>query len=77
KGEAITIVTPAEIGRIKKIESLIMNPIPKPEPAFGFGPLPSWTDGALKEKKKKRPFRKKGAFNKKGKNKRESDNPKQ
>ncbi|HEX2921436.1 MAG TPA: DEAD/DEAH box helicase, partial [Bacteroidales bacterium] len=76
KGEAITIVIPSEIGRIKKIESLIMKPVPKPEPDFDIGPLPLWTDRMKKEEKKKRSFSKKRRFYKKSSGARSSNKTK-
>jgi superfamily II DNA/RNA helicase len=47
KGEAITLVTPREIGKLRKIEKLIEAEIPKPQPLADLGPVPKWEEGIL------------------------------
>lgn len=44
KGEAITLVTPKEIFKFKKIELLIEITIPKSEPPADIGPVPKWDE---------------------------------
>jgi superfamily II DNA/RNA helicase len=61
KGEAITLVTPKEIGKLKKIEELIETQIQKPELPGDIGPVPDWEESVNKPqshkefKNKKRP----------------------
>lgn len=45
EGEAITLVTPKEIGKLRKIEELIETSIPRPEPPESIGPVPVWEAG--------------------------------
>jgi len=47
-GEAITLVTPREIGKFNKIEKLIEADIPKPEPYNDIGQVPRWEDSIRK-----------------------------
>ncbi len=61
EGEAITLVTPKEIGKLRKIEELIETSIPKPEPPESIGPVPGWEAGehpatGNREFKKKKRF---------------------
>lgn len=42
KGEAVTLVTPKEIGRLRTIERLIKAEIPKLQLPENAGPVPSW-----------------------------------
>jgi superfamily II DNA/RNA helicase len=44
KGEAITLVTPKEKFKLRKIEKLIRSTIPKIQPPEGIGPVPSWEE---------------------------------
>jgi superfamily II DNA/RNA helicase len=44
KGEAITLVTPKEIGTFKRIEQLIETTISRVEPLTDLGPLPKWDE---------------------------------
>ena len=44
KGEAITLVVPMEIYKLKKIEKLIKSTIPKLQPPNAIGLVPSWED---------------------------------
>ena len=62
KGEAITLVTPREKYKIKKIEQLIESVIPKIEAPADLGKLPSWEekDGGAVKKKKFQPKKKTG-----------------
>jgi superfamily II DNA/RNA helicase len=50
KGEAITMVNPAEMYRIRKIEKLIESSIPKEQPPEKFGPGPAWEEKSDKPK---------------------------
>lgn len=58
KGEAVTLVTPKEIGRIKSIEKLIRATLPKPPLPGEIGPLLSWNDVEFNKVKKRRYGRK-------------------
>ena len=44
KGEAITLVVPKEISKLKKIENLIGSVIPRSLPAISIGTLPAWEE---------------------------------
>ena len=44
KGEAITLVTPRDLFRLKNIEKLTDTVIPKPEPPTEIGAVPGWND---------------------------------
>jgi len=48
KGEAITLVIPREILRLRKIEQLIDDVIPKLQPPDDIGTVPKWEDGERK-----------------------------
>jgi superfamily II DNA/RNA helicase len=58
KGEAITLVTQKEIYKIRKIEQLIKDIIPKLRPPDDLGPVPEWKEGGLKSYNKRKIFRK-------------------
>ncbi|HLN22257.1 MAG TPA: DEAD/DEAH box helicase [Bacteroidales bacterium] len=64
RGEAVTLVTPDETEKIRRIERLIQNQIPRPEIRFDIGPLPSWDD-TVKKERKRRPAGKNKSFNRK------------
>lgn len=53
-GEAITLVTQKELHKLRKIEQLIRTTIPKLQPPIHIGPVPSWEEGVIMAKKKKR-----------------------
>lgn len=74
KGEAITLVTPREIGKLKKIEGLIETSIPKPVPPETIGPVPGWEDGEHHTAENK-PFRKKKKESPKFRDKRRRTSP--
>jgi superfamily II DNA/RNA helicase len=59
KGEAVTLVTPKEVNKLKKIEQLIEAIIPKPEPYGDIGPLPKWEVGEHQSVNKRNFYRKK------------------
>jgi len=70
KGEAITMVNPKDMYKIKKIEQLIEASIPKAQPPEKLGPGPEWREGKPKFSGKNRKFQhKKNKF--KGKPKRD------
>jgi len=64
KGEALTLVTPKEIGKFRKIEQLIETIIPKEIPKGDLGPLPGWEDRPAASHPKK-PFYRKNKSKKK------------
>ncbi len=55
KGEAITLVNPTDMFRMRKIETLIESSVPKLQPPEEFGEGPKWEEG---KPKGKRPFNK-------------------
>jgi superfamily II DNA/RNA helicase len=57
KGEAITLVTPREIYKLRKIEQLIKSSVPKLQPPKDIGPLPEWKESASGKFKGRKPFR--------------------
>ena len=59
KGEAITLVTPKEMGKLHMIEQLIESVIPKPAPHNDIGQVPNWEEGASKPDNKRTFHRKK------------------
>ncbi|MFZ4414903.1 MAG: DEAD/DEAH box helicase [Bacteroidales bacterium] len=59
KGEAITLVTPKEIYKLRKIEKLIDNLIPKLASPTDLGELPNWEDKVPGSDEKRKFFRKK------------------
>ncbi len=59
KGEAITLVTPKEIYKLRKIEKLIDNLIPKLASPADIGELPNWEDKVPGSDEKRKFFRKK------------------
>jgi superfamily II DNA/RNA helicase len=54
KGEAITLVTQKELHKLRKIEQLIRTSIPKLQPPIHIGPVPSWEEGVIMARKKKK-----------------------
>ncbi|MBN2812999.1 MAG: DEAD/DEAH box helicase [Bacteroidales bacterium] len=58
KGEAITLLTPMEIGKFAKIEKLIEYEIPRISPPAAAGPTPPWEE-VRRTPEKHRPFNKK------------------
>jgi superfamily II DNA/RNA helicase len=60
KGEAITLVVPKEISKLKKIETLIESVIPRSLPAISIGPLPTWEEKVPNPSTKRNFSRKKG-----------------
>jgi superfamily II DNA/RNA helicase len=54
KGEAITLVTPKEIYKLKKIEQLIKSTIPKLQLPVNIGTVPSWEEGEIKSHKRRK-----------------------
>ena len=62
KGEAITLVVQKEIGKLKKIEKLIENTIPKIQPPDDLGPVPKWDEGENKPSAGREFHRKKKNF---------------
>jgi superfamily II DNA/RNA helicase len=58
KGEAVTLVTPRDMEKFKKIEMLIQTVIPKPEPPAAIGPVPSWESAEPRPREKKKFFKK-------------------
>ena len=61
-GEAITIVTPAEMHKLKKIEHLIKASVPRIQPPETMGPGPLWEASVNPELRRtfRKPFRKPG-----------------
>jgi superfamily II DNA/RNA helicase len=57
KGEAITLVTPKEIYKIRKIEQLIKTSIPKLQPPDDLGNVPGWNDVVPKSNYKGKSYR--------------------
>jgi len=57
KGEAVTLVTPKDMDKFKRIEMLIQTEIPKPQPPAAIGPVPSWDAGEPRKKEKQKFFR--------------------
>ena len=58
KGEAVTLVTPKDMEKFKKIESLIQTVIPKPEAPGAIGPVPTWDFSSSRPREKKKFFKK-------------------
>jgi superfamily II DNA/RNA helicase len=58
-GEAITLVTPREKQKIRKIEHLIKAEIPKVQPPESLGKVPSWDDAEVRPEKRDRSFKRK------------------
>jgi superfamily II DNA/RNA helicase len=63
KGEAITLVTPKEILKLRKIEQLIKSDIPKPEPPFDIGAMPKWDGQERRSDHTRKIYRKRRNFN--------------
>lgn len=57
KGEAITLVIPKEIYKVRKIEQLIKTSIPRLQPPDDLGKVPGWNDVVPKTIHKGKPFR--------------------
>lgn len=47
KGEAITLVNPKDMHKLRKIETLIESTIPKNQPPVELGPGPEWKEGSV------------------------------
>jgi superfamily II DNA/RNA helicase len=60
KGEAVTLVTPKEMHKLKKIEKLIKATIPKLQPPDRIGPVPSWDDKEISSDRRSNIYSKKG-----------------
>jgi superfamily II DNA/RNA helicase len=58
KGEAITLVTPGELHKLKTIEQLISAGIPKLQPPPEIGPVPDWEGSVPKPRYRKNFHRK-------------------
>jgi len=58
-GEALTLVSPADMNRFRKIEQLIQEKIPKLQPPDEIGEGPAWQERSLKAKNKKRYYKNK------------------
>jgi len=58
KGEAVTLVTPKDMEKFKKIESLIQTVIPKPEAPGAIGAVPTWNTGESRPREKRKFYRK-------------------
>jgi superfamily II DNA/RNA helicase len=56
KGEAITMVNPKDMQKMRKIEQLIVSSIPKAQPPEKFGPGPEWREGKPRSSGKKHRF---------------------
>ena len=59
KGEAITLVTPKEKYKLRKIEQLIASIIPKIEPPSDIGSVPKWEERDVEPNAKKKFYKKK------------------
>ena len=63
KGEAVTLVNPTDMFRMRKIETLIESTLTKLQPPEEFGEGPKWEEGKP-QGKGKRPFNKNKSFKK-------------
>jgi len=70
KGEALTLVNPRDMHKLRKIEQLIEITVPKVQPPEKIGEGPKWQDRKPRPKDKKHHFNKKKNFNKRKPNKR-------
>lgn len=59
KGEAITLVIPKEIYKLRKIEKIIETVVPKLQAPIDIGPVPVWEDEKPDSNNKKKFFKKK------------------
>ncbi|MFO7867769.1 MAG: DEAD/DEAH box helicase [Bacteroidales bacterium] len=59
KGEAITLISPDDIPKVKRIESLIGKEVEKKQISKDIGELPQWKNAAKFQNKKKKNFHKK------------------
>jgi superfamily II DNA/RNA helicase len=66
KGEAVTLVNPRDMYKLKSIEKLISIDVPKLQPPDELGPGPNWKDGGRASDKKKYYGKKGGGQNRKG-----------
>ncbi len=66
KGEAVTLVNPRDMYKLRSIEKLISISVPKLSPPDEFGPGPKWRDGDRSSDKKKKYYGKKKGY--RGKN---------
>jgi len=62
KGEAITLVIPKDMYKLRKIEKLIDVTIPKLQPPDEIGRGPEWNEGKHKSKNKRKFYKKKKNF---------------
>lgn len=62
KGEAVTLVNPRDMHKLKKIEHLIESSIIKLQPPEDIGPGPEWREGKPKSKRPKKTYPKKRKF---------------
>ncbi len=54
KGEAVTLVSPRDMYKLKSIEKLISIEVPKLQPPDELGPGPNWKDGGRSSDNKKK-----------------------
>jgi len=66
KGEAVTLVNPRDMYKLRSIEKLISISVPKLSPPDEFGPGPKWKEGDRSSDKKPKYYGKKKGY--KGKN---------
>lgn len=64
KGEALTMVNPKDMYKLRNIEELIEISIPKLQPPGNIGSGPEWREGKPKTDYKRKPFHKKKNFRK-------------
>jgi superfamily II DNA/RNA helicase len=62
KGEAITLVIPKEIYKLRKIEQLIKATIPKIQPPGDIGSVPTWEGGEPKSNNNRKIYKKNRYF---------------
>ena len=62
KGEAITLVNPKDMYKLKKIERLIESTVPKLQPPDEIGPGPEWKEGKHRSNNKRKYYKKKKNF---------------
>ena len=54
KGEAVTLVNPKDMSKLRRIEQLIESSIPKLQPPEEIGPGPEWKEGQPRSKSNKK-----------------------
>ncbi len=60
KGEAVTLVNPRDMYKLRSIEKLISISIPKQQPPEELGPGPNWREGGRPDHKRNKYYGKKG-----------------